>query len=218
MSDTTTRFQRFLPWAGVLAGLALGGAALLQGSPPNIEDGPAAKVIAYYHDNEGALFGSAVLGAVFAVLLLFYVTALRAHLRSGEGGEGLYSAAAYAGGIATASAMAIWSWVGAATQAAAKGGHSEATMALAYLNSLGWLPWVAGTSVLMIGTGLGALRTATLPKWFGIASTVLGVAALLGPAGIVVFLLSPFYYVAGGIVLAQRRSAPVSVPAPAYAG
>jgi len=217
MSDTTSRFERFLPWAGVLAGIALGGGAVLSGSEPSIENDPASKVIAYYRDHEGALFGSAVLGALFAVFLLFYVTALRARLRSGEGGEGLYSAAAYAGGIVTAGAVAAWSWVGAAAQEAAKGGHDEATLALGYLNDMGWLPWVVGTSVLMISTGLGGLRTATLPKWFAIASTVLGFLALCGPAGIAVFLVSPFYFVAGGIVLSRRQAVPAHVSAPAYA-
>ena len=214
-SDTTSRFERFLPWAGVLAGIALGGGAVLSGSEPSIEDDPASKVIAYYHDNEGALFGSAVLGGLFAVFLLFYVTARRARLRSGEGGEGLYSAAAYAGGIVTAAAVGAWSWVGAAAQEAAKGGHDEATLALGYLNDMGWLPWVVGTSVLMISTGLGALRTATLPKWFGIVSTVLGFLALCGPAGIAVFLASPFYFVTGGFVLAHRPG--VQAPLAAYA-
>jgi hypothetical protein len=210
----STRFEKALPLAGIAAGISMGAATFLQGDAPRLDgDGSASSFVSWYADNQGAVFGSAIATGLLGVLLLFYVTGLRARLRSGEGGEGTYSAAAYAGGIATAVALAAWAGYGAALGDAAKAGHEEAALALGYLGDMAWLPWVVGTSVLMVSTGLGGLRSAVLPKWFSVISLVLGVAALLGPVGIGVYMVSPLYYIAGGVVLSRRTAAPAPVPA-----
>ncbi len=64
-----------------------------------------------------------------------------------------------------------------------------------------WIPVVVGLSLLGLGTGVSALRSATLPKWLGWVSAVFGVLALAGPAGAIAFLIAPVWALVTGIVI-----------------
>ncbi len=91
------------------------------------------------------------------------------------------------------------------------------------LNVLGndmWVPVVAGLAMLGLGTGVAALRSATLPKWLGWVSVVFGVLALACPAGGIAFLVAPAWALVTGIVLicsaraATAPAGPAATPAP----
>lgn len=74
-----------------------------------------------------------------------------------------------------------------------------------------WVPAVAGLAMLGLGTGVAALRSATLPKWLGWASVVFGVLALAGSAGAIAFLVTPVWALVTGIVI--MRSSRAATPA-----
>jgi hypothetical protein len=198
-----SKFERFLPIAGIIAGLFYIAAVVLTGDiPDDVND----KRTAWLKAHEGMTFSSGVATAFFAVFVLFFVTGLRQALRSGEPGESSYSTAALAGGIALGSWGGLSALITLAETQAAKDDHPEASFALGYLDSYIWVPFVIAAAVLLVATGLGGIRTAQLPKWLGIVSIVLGVLAVTGPTGIAVFLLMPLWLIVVGALLSRRLS------------
>lgn len=72
---------------------------LLPGQPPKADD-PASKIVSFASDHHGSILTGDFLVGVSAVLFLWFVGSLRSYLRSGEGGEGRLSAAAFGAGVA----------------------------------------------------------------------------------------------------------------------
>ncbi|HEY3003181.1 MAG TPA: hypothetical protein VGJ44_12610 [Kribbellaceae bacterium] len=210
----TSRFERFLPISGVIAGLlfALRDPILSWGAPS--VDGDAAGYVRWVTDHGVATSISGFAAGYFAVAMLFFAVALRQALRSGEPGESTYSSAAFAGGLAVALSVAVMGWVGLAATEAATAGNAAVVTTLGYISDFGWIPWVAGSAVLFLSTGLGGWRMAVLPKPLAIATVVLGILCLTGPTGIAVFLLTPVWLIVTGIVLHRRLSASSPAAAP----
>lgn len=195
-----SRFDKVLPITGVIAGLlALVG---LIPTGPDTPDDP--KVITYLADHQGRLMIAGFAGALFCVAMLFFATAIRQALRSGEPGEGSYSSVAYAGAVLVALSGVVNGQMQLAAVDAAHRGHSDSVRTLAYIGEFGWMPWVAASAAMMLGAGLGGLRTSVLPKWLSVASVLLGVLCLLGPTGVIVFFLQPLWFISTGIVLYRR--------------
>jgi hypothetical protein len=153
--------------------------------------------------------------------MLFFTTGVRRALRSGEANESTYSTAAFAGGILVAVSIAISAVVTFTATAAAHKHNLEVSTVMGFLDDSTWVPWVAGSAVLFLSTGLGGLRTAALPKWLSIVTIVLGVLCLLGPTGVAVFFVTPLWLIVTGVVLARRQSTTIALPAetatPSYA-
>jgi hypothetical protein len=61
--------------------------------------------------------------------------------------------------------------------------------------------------VVSLGTGVSAIRSATLPKWLAWASVALGVLAVSGPAGSIAFLIAPLWTLTVGIVILRSTTA-----------
>lgn len=204
---TTSRFERFLPWTGVLAGVCFAVGGYLPTGPSTPDDQGRLPWIA---DHPGLLAASGLAAALLSVTALFFSAAVRAALRSGEPGESSYSSVAFAGMVAFAAASGFNAMLQLATLDAADKGHADAVRTLGYLGEFTWLPWVAASAAMFLAIGLGGLRTAVLPKWLSIPTMVLGVLCLLGPTGIVVFLLSPLWFVATGLVLRRGARNPLA--------
>ena len=208
----TTRFERFLPGAGILSGVLFAITALTSGSPPGT-GADAAKQVAWYNAHQGRVLLSVFAGALFLVTMGFFATAIRQALRSGETGESTYSSVAYGGALLVGAAVAIWSWVSFAIVEAADKNQAAVVHTLSFVNDGGWLPWTAASAVMMLGTGLGGLRTAALPKWLAVVTIILGVMNIAGPAGIAVYLITPLWLIVTGVVLLRRLSSGSAVPA-----
>lgn len=199
-----SKFEKFLPYTGVLAGVlfAIGGYL-----PEVSEKAGDPKAVEIMNDNAVQNAIGAIASGLFCVAMLFFAAALRRALRSAEGGESTYSGVAYAGSILVAGSQAAVAWLMFAGSDAADRNDEAAMNALSYLGTTAWLPWVAASAAMFLATGLGGLHNAVLPKWLAIVTVVLGIACLLGPTGIAVYLLTPFWLVATGIVLGRRQHA-----------
>jgi hypothetical protein len=201
-------FERLLPWSGVVAGLAwIGQDALAR---VYSSDQPGRGSVDTINDNLGLNVGSLSCLVVMGVALLFFATAVRNLLRSGEAREATYSSVAYGGWITVSAAlaqMAVWN---KGLLSAAEDGDEAATHMLSYAQYFGWLGMGIGIATAFIAVGLGGLRNAVLPKWFAVTTTVLGVLALLGacsipPGGLVNYLLLPFWLIAAAIIIVRRQ-------------
>lgn len=197
-----SRFERFLPLSGVVAGVMFAGAGLATLDQPSLDTKKPQPYVDWVLAHHTGLAVSAICGAYFAFFMLMFASQLRASLRAGEAGESTYSSVAYAGGIGVAISIAFSSLISLGLVEA----DGTAARTLVYLSDVSWLPWAAASGVMMLGVGLGALRTLALPKWLAITSAVLGVLCVTGPTGIAVFLVSPFWFITVGVVLARRQS------------
>ena len=211
----TSRFDKFLPLSGILAAVVF----VVVGfhpDPPGLS-ASAHERVQWYLDHKTM---TAISGFGAGYLVVFFTTAIRRTLRSGEAGESTYSSVAHAGGIMVAVSSLVGALVTLGSLEAADKGQDGVLTTLAFLNDFGWLPLIASLAVLYLGTGLGGLRTAALPKWLSIVTLVLGIACVLGPTGIAAWFVTPVWMVVVGVVLLRRASsAPSSTSerVPSYA-
>ncbi len=195
----TSRFDRFLAIAGILAGIVFVIAGF-HNDPPGVGADPDVRM-EWWLDHKTTMAIAAVGSAYFAVLMTFFATGVRRVLRSGEPGESTYSSAALAGGVLVASGAILDSLIGLATLEAADKGQAASVTTLSFLGDFGWMPLIAGLAVFYLATGLGGLRTATLPKWLSVVTIVLGVACILGPTGVGAYFVTPIWMVTVGVLM-----------------
>jgi len=201
-------FEKFLPAAGTLAGILFAVSGYLAHTPENASDNPVTAMVGHETQNFIAL----IAGALFAVTMAFFTVAIRQALRSGEPGESTYSSAAFAGGVMVATVSALNAWIMIALIDAADSKDVETARVLSTLGIDSWLPFMAAAAVLLLSTGLGGLRTAVLPKWLAIVTTILGVCCLGGPTGFLVWFAMPVWCIATSVVLVRRQSAETLAP------
>jgi hypothetical protein len=213
-------FEKFLPWSGVIAGLAWMGQDAL--AHMYSKDAPGRGSVTVVNDHVALNLGSLSCLVVMGVALLFFAAAVRNLLRSGEAREATYSSVAYGAWITVSAAlgqMALWD---KALLSAADDKNVSATQTLSYAQYFGWLAMGIGISTAFIAMGLGGVRSAVLPRWFAITTVVLGVLAFLGacsipPGGLVNYLLLPFWLIAAAVVIARRQHVASSAPIDAAA-
>src|SRR3954451_17633663 len=195
----TSRFDKFLAISGISAA-ALFVVAGVHGDPPGLSSSPQSRVD-WYVDHKTLLYVAGFAGAYFAVVMAFFATGVRRLLRSGEAGESTYSSAALVGGVLVAGAGIFGAMSTLASVEAADKGNAAAVTTMAYVNEYSWLPIIAGLAVFYVATGLGGLRTATLPKWLSIATIVLGAACVLGPTGVGAYFVTPLWLIVVGALM-----------------
>ena len=210
--------EKFLPWTGVVAGGAWLGATLLKRtSPEDIAGGATAHVI---NTHLGVNYGSQACLVIMGIALLFFATAVRNLLRSGEAREATYSSIAYGGlivAVAGVAQMVMWGW--AEVNGAADAHDQAAVHVLDYGGYFTWAGMGIGLAAALVAVGLGGLHNAVLPRWFALVSIVLGVLGALGnagipPGGLVTYLLLPLWLGVAAVVIARRQR----IAAPTLAG
>jgi len=92
------RFDRFLPFAGVLAGLLFFIALLLLWNDPSSETGPAATFSYWQNDRGQHQIVALLVAPLIAFLLLFFGAGLRRRLAQGSGDAG-HGLVAFAGAL-----------------------------------------------------------------------------------------------------------------------
>ena len=208
---TTDRFNRLLPLAGIVAGLAIIAGLILSGGEPG-DDAAAAKIVTYYADHKTAIVISALCAQIAAVAVLFFAAGLRTSLRSRETGEASYSTLAVAGATVTAIGLSVFGWTSlAAVKAVDNGSQDSVVETIHLIGSYAWMPWAVGAATMLIGAGLGGLRTVALPRVLAWVTVALGVIALT-PGGPITFALLPLWLIGTGIVLARADRMPAAPP------
>lgn len=210
-----SKFEKFLPWSGLIAGLAWIGQDALAHFYSS--DRPGRGSVEAANDNVALNVASMACLVVMGVALLFFATAIRNLLRSGEAREATYSSVAYGAWITVSASlgqMALWD---KALLSAADDKNTPAMQTLSYAQYFGWLAMGIGIATAFISIGLGGLRSQVLPKWFSITTAVLGVLALLGacgipPGGLVNYLVLPFWLIAAAIIISRRQKASTTMP------
>jgi hypothetical protein len=198
------RFDRFLPLAGILAGLLFFVGLVLNRTDPSSETGPA-EAFVYWHDNHGQhqIVGLLV-APLIAFLLLFFGAGLKRRLEAGSGDAG-HGSVAFGGALLAAATFALVGMLEAAMTNAAHEGQHQAVYTLNQLHSYDWLGWNAAFAALLLATGLGARRNRIFPTPLAWATIAIG-ASLLTPAGFFGFLLVPLWLILVGAWLGRSST------------
>ena len=196
------RFDRFLPVAGVIAGLLFGAAFIVDRNDPSTETS-SAQTFAYWQDNRGMhqIVGLLLLPLI-AFLLPFFGARLKRRLEQG-GGDAGHGSVAFAGVLLAAAAFALVGMLEAAMTNAAHEGEQQAVYTLNQLHSYDWLAWNAAFAAMLLATGLGARRNQMLPSALAWATIVIG-ASLLTPLGFFGFVLLPAWLIVSAVWLVAR--------------
>jgi hypothetical protein len=200
-----SKFER-LPYSGVVAALSFL-ATMTAVYPEDYRDPRAADII-NDHGLENAV--AVIAMGLCGVAMLFFAAAVRAALRSGEGGESTYSSVAFGAAVVIAVSKLIDSWLLLSGVSAAGQSDADALHVLGYLGDASWLPWVAASAAFYLAVGIGGLHTALLPRWLSVVTVVLGAGCLLGPIGMAVYFATPVWLAVAGFVLARRMRAPAA--------
>jgi hypothetical protein len=209
---TQTRFWSRLGVLGVVYAVLFLIASLVLGQPGTGSAGSA--VVKYYHDHKTAEMIGVFAAAFSVVALTFFLAALRRRLSATDDGRFLASVVT-AGGVVYAVGLMMTAAITVALIDTANDNMPGAAQTLNVLVNDLWLPVVVGIALLGLGTGVSALRNATLPKWLGWVSVVLGVLALAGPAGAIAFEVAPVWALVTGIVIMRSPRAAAASAAPA---
>lgn len=205
------RFDRFLPLAGVVAGLLFLVSFIVDRNDPSNETGPA-KTLAYWQDNRGMhQIVALVLLPLVAFLLLFFGAGLKRQLE--ESGNGHHGSVAYGGVLVGAAAFALVGMLEAAMTNAAHDGQRQAVYTLNQFHSYDWLAWNPAFAAVLLAAGLGVRGRGVLPTPVVWATLGIG-ASLITPLGFFGFVLVPVWLIVVGIML--FRQTPAS-PAPTVA-
>lgn len=204
-----SKFERFLPWTGAIAGAAWIGQMFLFRTGD--QDSPGSMTTAAIRDHLALNYAAIGCLVVMAIALVFFGTALRSHLRAGEAREATYSSIVYGGLLLVAaglSQMVMWNW--GLINGAADAKDDQALGILSFVGFFGFAGMGIGIATTLLGAGLAGLANAVLPRWFAILTLVLGVLSALGtagipPGGLVNYLLLPLWLIAAAIILVRRQ-------------
>lgn len=202
----SNRFDRFLPLAGVLAGLLFLVGLVLNRTDPSSETGPA-ETFSYWQDNHGQhQIVSLLVAPLIAFLLLFFGAGLKRRLEHGSG-DSAHGSVAFGGALLAAATFALVGMLEGAMTNAAHEGERQAVYTLNQLHSYDWLGWNAAFAAVLLATGIGARRNRMLPTPLAWATIVIG-ASLLTPAGFFGFILVPVWLIVVGLWLSRHKTAP----------
>jgi hypothetical protein len=194
------RFDRFLPLAGVLAGLLLLTGLVVLRDDPSSETGPA-ETFSYWQADHGKhqIIGL-IVAPLIGFLLLFFGTGLKRRL-----GDAAHGSVAYGGAVLAAGTFVVVGMLEAAMTNAAHEGQRQAVYTLNQFHSYDWLGWNAAFAAVLLATGLGARRNGILPAPVAWVTIVLG-ASLLTPAGFFGFITLPLWLIAVGALLSRSNA------------
>ena len=210
--QTQTRFWSRLGVLGGIYAVLFVIANILLNEPGSGTAG--ATVVKYYHDHQTSETIGVFAVAFAVVALTFFLASLRRTLSATDEGRYLTSVIT-AGGAVYAAGLMIMTSLTVALIDAANSKLPATAQTLNVLSSDMWLPVVVGLALLGLGTGVSALRSATLPKWLGWASVAFGLLALAGPAGGIAFLVAPAWALVIGIVIMRSSRSAATLAGPA---
>jgi hypothetical protein len=143
-----------------------------------------------------------------AALLVVFGAALRPAL-----GEGVPGFAVFGGAVLAAVAIVLGGAVSFAELAAAHHHNTGALLTLGYLVAFAWSWEGAAWGFFLLATGWAILVKKAAPRWFAIATIVLGVPTVLGLGAVLFWALAPVWFAAAGFLVSSRNDDRTAVTA-----
>ncbi len=201
--------RRLLPLSGIVfVALLVIPVVVLGGDTPD-SGATGAEVSAFYGDEVVRQGIAAFLLAASTPFLIFFASALAAHLGLGVGQEHrpIWERIVLAGSAITAAAAVLAALIHfALADGADNDVSSEALQALNVLDGNVWLPFNSGLGVMMLGAA-GLLLTETrLPSWLGWIALVLGITLFVPWADFFALVLTLLWIIATSVMLYRGSS------------
>lgn len=200
-----SRFERLAPLSGAVSVVLIIVASVLVNIYSYLP--PADEIVQALTDNVMRVSIGGYVGGLAAFFLMWFAGSVYSALREREGGAGRLSALALGGGMAsgTLAAISFGLMIVAAQRAGTTDGISAAGAITLYDF---WGQVMGGTfplalAVLVVATGIAAIRTGAFPAWFGWISVVIAVG-LLSPVSWVVMALGALWLLVVSIWLTVR--------------
>ena len=127
-------------------------------------------------------------------------------LRAAEGPQGTLSAISFAGLIVLALGLAIDGTITLTLAETADDIEPSAVQALTALYMNDFIPFIMGTLIFLLATGLSVLRHGGLPRWIGWIAVVLAVMAVT-PLGFVALIGAVLLMAVISVLLTMRARA-----------
>jgi hypothetical protein len=209
----TGKWERLSSLSGALAVPFWIAGVILVSTQAKGNKGP--KILAsYQHHSNGILVGG-LLWSIGVVLFIWFLSSLRSHYLAAEGGIGRLASLAWSGGL-VASAIAML--IPTTDEAGALNKNDIDASGAAVLHHLSDAFFVAteySLSVLFLASAVLALRYATLPKWLGWLSLLIGVVLLIGPIGWAALIFAtPIWTLIVSFLLWRRAEQPARIGEP----
>jgi hypothetical protein len=201
--------SRWLVWTGPLFAVGFIVSVLfLEGETPS-DKASAERVMDYYNAHQGRSLVSAFLAPLGATLLVLFAAHLRAIARGRGDSGGTGPTVLLSGAILWAAGILVGSTTTLALVQAADHDQAQIAQTMNVLANSGWVPFIGGLAVMLIGAGLTVLSTGILPRWMGWVAAVVGVVSLAGPGGFLGFFVAPLWLLVAGVLLARTPSGQV---------
>jgi hypothetical protein len=214
----TRRWETLAPLTGIAAVLLFIAAFVVHDVIGDTPDGnaPAIDFTRYYQEEDGTIWGASILISLAIVFFFWFIGSLRAALHAAEGGVGRLAATAHAGGIATA--VLVAASIGTQVSAALLVGERDAPIApstaVAYwfMGDGLFLAAFYSTAVLFAATGIVALRSGVLPRWFAWATLAVALVLVVPLVGWAAFIFAvPIWIIATSYLLWQQATRSPSI-------
>ncbi|MEK6277573.1 MAG: hypothetical protein AABM29_06140 [Actinomycetota bacterium] len=209
--------NRLAPLSGVLFLPLIIGAFLLLGETPDTDD-PSLAVVEYWEDNGDATQLAALLQVLAAATVAWFGGCLRVALRESEPAPGRLSAVAFGGSLIAATGILIFAGVDFMLGETVGDVPPAVTHTFSVMDENFFFPVAGGFIIMLLATGVVAIRTGALPSWLGWVSLLIAVV-MLTPAGFAGFLATLLWIPIVGVILYLREgrgaaARPAAPPAP----
>lgn len=196
------KLERLAPITGAIFFVLLIVSFVISGEGPDAKDDPA-DIVDFYMDNEGTLLVGAFLAVAAATALVFFGAYIRKLIAEAAGRDEMLSSVAMVGFAIYATGIAIDATVVVALTSTAGDIEPTSSQALSALYENDFVPFALGSLLLLLATGIAALKHGVLPRWLGWVAIVLAVL-LVTPVGFIGFLGGGIWILVVSIVLTLR--------------
>ena len=193
------------PLTGLLAVALFVAAIVIGGDTPDVDEGPQ-KILAFYMDNKSDQQASSFLLLYGTLFLAFFAAALRSGLRRGERDPEGPATLAFGGGLVMSVGLMLLAGLTIGLTDSVGDLDPISAQTIQALGNGLWVPFIAGQSMLMIGSGIAIIQGRALPVWLGWVAIVLGVVSAT-PVGWIGFMVVLLWIVIVSILLARRAGA-----------
>jgi len=181
--------------------------------PPEAKDGGQA-VIDHYSENKDSIEIGALAGAIAAIFLVWFFAYVSRLVSNALGGSSMVPTVAIVGAAIVAVGAAIDNTLLFALAEAADDLDPSAAQAIQAIWDNDFIPFLVGTSLAMLATGIGVLKSGILPKWLGWVAVAIGIVAAT-PAGFVGAIAAALWILVSSILLAISAGREPAAPGPA---
>ena len=210
----TSKWERLAPLAGALAVPFWLVGVILISTKAKGSEGP--KILASYQHHSDGILLAGFLWSLGVILFIWFLASLRSHYLAAEGGTGRVTSIVWGGGL-IASTIAFL--IPAADEVGALNKDKIDASGAAVLHHFSDAFFVGAEyslSLLFLASAILILRYATLPRWLGWVSILIGVVLLIGPIGWAAFIFAtPIWTIIVSIQLYRRAEAPARLGEPA---